>query len=97
MNKNEESQEEMGRSSGADGFVRRCLLLVVAHRRAGESTAASDTANGSKAVCLDYGLAVEDGHNRYGATRRELEEIHFCAYFNHKDELHFTSDFREGA
>ncbi|MGG3311763.1 glycosyl hydrolase family 18 protein [Paenibacillus lautus] len=27
----------------------------------------------------------------------ELEEIHFfAAYFNHKDELHFTSDFREG-
>lgn len=27
----------------------------------------------------------------------ELEEIHFfAAYFNHKDELHFTPDFREG-
>ena len=82
-------------SSGADGFV-RCLLLVV-RTESRRKHCASDTANGSKAVCLDYGLAVEDGHNRYGRLGASLKRSIFATYFNHKDELHFTSDFREGA
>ena len=85
----------MGRSSGADGFV-RCLLLVAAHRRAGESTAPQIPQTGVKLSAW-----ITDWQWRTGITDMEhsapsLKRSIFAAYFNHKDELHFTSDFRRG-